>query len=270
MTEIVTDLSPNSLATAVKANLYAFFSTMRRSTAATVNDSPYGFNWQTNISHPWFNGMVSTQPPAADASQFVNEIVNYFQAHNVTSFTWWLAPHLEPTAWSQHLLAHGFQFNNSTPGMAIDLSVLPQIPQQPLTIQLVEDQHTLAEWTDIMARGFGMPAEMGTDFLTVFESLGTALPIRCYLGYLNGKPVASSTLFLGAGVAGIYNVATLAEARGQGVGSAMTLAPLYEARDMGYRVGVLQSSDMGYGVYQRLGFQKLCQMDHFYWQAQDS
>ena len=47
----------------------------------------------------------------------------------------------------------------------------------------------------------------------------------------------------------------------------MTLFPLYEARNLGYRVGVLQSSDMGFRVYQRLGFAQYCRMDHFYWAA---
>jgi len=270
MTEILTDLSPTSLTTAVKANFYAFFHWMRNSAAATVHNSSHGFNWRTNIAHPWFNGMLSTLPPAADASQIINETVNYFQADDVPSFSWWLAPHLEPTGWSQHLLAFGFQYNNSTPGMAIDLATLPQPTESPLTIRRVEGQDMLAEWIDVLMRGFGMPTEMGSGFFALLEGLGTDFPYRHYLGYLNDKPVASSTLFLGAGVAGIYNVATVAEARGQGIGSTMTLAPLYDARDMGYRGSVLQSSEMGYGVYQRLGFQKLCRMDHFYWQAPGS
>ncbi|MBK8900103.1 MAG: GNAT family N-acetyltransferase [Anaerolineaceae bacterium] len=270
MTEIVADLSQTSLATAVKANLYAFFQALCYSGAATVHDSLHGFNWRTDIAHPWFNGMLSTLPPTADASQIINETVNYFQAHDVPHLSWWLAPHLEPTDWSQYLLAYGFRYNNSTPGMAVDLATLPQPTQHPLTIQRVEGQHMLAEWTDTLKRGFGMPAEMASGMISIFESLGTDLPFRSYLGYLNDRPVACSTLYLGAGVAGIYNIATVPEARGQGVGSAMTLAPLYEAREMGYRAGILQSSEMGYGVYQLLGFQKLCQVDYFYWQVPDS
>jgi ribosomal protein S18 acetylase RimI-like enzyme len=264
MTDILTDLSPSSLAMAIKANLYAFFQSCRYSSKATVHDSSHGFRWHTNVSHPWFNGILSTLSPTADATQTVHDTLNYFQSHNINSFTWWLAPHLEPTVWSQHLLPHGFQYVDNTPGMAIDLAALPLPVQHPLTIRQVEDRQMLAEWTRILVRGFEMPEEMIPDFLAFIGSLGTNLPFRHYLGFLNDQPVAASTLFLGAGVAGIYNVATVTAARGQGIGSAMTLAPLVEAHDMGYRVGILQSSDMGYRMYQRLGFQKLCQIDHFY------
>ncbi len=62
-------------------------------------------------------------------------------------------------------------------------------------------------------------------------------------------------------------VATLPAARGRGVGAAMTIAPLYEARQMGYHGGILQSSQMGYPLYRRLGFQHLCAMEHFYWEG---
>jgi hypothetical protein len=45
----------------------------------------------------------------------------------------------------------------------------------------------------------------------------------------------------------------------------MTLAPLPAAREMEYRVSVLQSSEMGFNVYLRLVFQKLCYVDHYCW-----
>jgi ribosomal protein S18 acetylase RimI-like enzyme len=81
---------------------------------------------------------------------------------------------------------------------------------------------------------------------------------------LHGKPVATSTLFYGGGAAGIYDVATLPELRGKGLGAALTLQPLLDARSQGYRIGVLQSSEMGFNVYKKLGFRHLCQIENFY------
>jgi ribosomal protein S18 acetylase RimI-like enzyme len=56
-------------------------------------------------------------------------------------------------------------------------------------------------------------------------------------------------------VVGIYSVGTIPEARGKGIGSAITLRALLDARRRGYRVGLLQSSEMGYNMYRRLGFE---------------
>jgi GNAT superfamily N-acetyltransferase len=79
---------------------------------------------------------------------------------------------------------------------------------------------------------------------------------RHYLGWWQGAPVATTSLFLSAEVAGVYFVFTLPEARRQGIGAAITLAALQEARQLGYNIGVLGSSVMGYPVYRRLGFQQ--------------
>jgi predicted acetyltransferase len=99
----------------------------------------------------------------------------------------------------------------------------------------------------------------------MLATLGTSM--SSYLVTLNDQPVATSSLVLDAGVAGIYNVATLPEWRGKGLGAAATLHPLREARQMGYQIGILQSSNMGYKVYQRLGFKELCRLNCYHWQA---
>jgi hypothetical protein len=54
---------------------------------------------------------------------------------------------------------------------------------------------------------------------------------------------------------------------GKSIGAAMTLYPLLEARQRGCRAGILQSSVMGYRVYQRLGFKELGKLECYHWQA---
>ena len=87
-----------------------------------------------------------------------------------------------------------------------------------------------------------------------------------YLVFLNGKPVGTSQLFISEGVAGIYNVTCLPDARGKGIGSAVTLAPLLKARQIGCQMGILQASKKGYNVYRRLGFQDFGKLSLYLWE----
>ena len=153
--------------------------------------------------------------------------------------------------------------------MAVDLSMLPEgVPLlDHLTIERVYDEGDLAAWRGTLARGFGEgPVEaewVGEMYRRL--GLGDERPWRHYLGRLGGEPVATSTLFVDASVAGVYFVFTVEEARRRGIGAAMTLAPLLEARGRGYRVGVLGSSDMGLAVYRRLGFREYCKIRIYEW-----
>jgi GNAT superfamily N-acetyltransferase len=177
-----------------------------------------------------------------------------------------LHPAVPFAPWAEVLSRHGFHADHDTPGMALDLELLPSDRPTPPTLCIVpvDNLDQLKVWTEVFIAGYELPQAWAASFYDLMAGLGLDWPTRNYLGYLDGEAVVTSTRFLGAGVAGIYDVATVPRARGCGLGAALTWTPLIEARTLGYRVGVLQSSGMGYSVYQRLGFQKVCDMDHFY------
>ena len=150
--------------------------------------------------------------------------------------------------------------------MALGPQELPtsSFTPQGLEISTVEDKTKLRVWAHVFTLGYGLPPNWESAIFDMWFGLGFDFPIRNYLGYLDGEPVATSTVFYGAGVAGIYDVATLPHSRGKGIGTALTLKPLLDAHEMGYHIGVLQSSEMGYNVYKKLGFKHLCQIEYFY------
>jgi len=156
--------------------------------------------------------------------------------------------------------------------MAIDLRSLDEPLSLPprISLERVSDVESLQIWLRVMSQGSSMPEKVLDPLSEVarnyhFES---EADVVCYLGRFDGRPVATSMLYLDAGVAGLYNVATLPEARRQGFGTALTLAPLLDARARGYRIGILQSSPMGLNIYRRLGFREYCVFHGYFWQGQ--
>lgn len=265
MGDVLTDPAPQALAAAVHNNLFALFELLSRSRLAERFDSPQFLRWHTRVQHPWFNGVLLRAAPSVDAEAVVAEMVAYFRARHVGHFTLWCAAGIEPDRWQPVLEAHGVRRDNHTPGMTKVLTSLETRAEPPgLTIAQVTDDKTLHQWVQVLLAGFGADATAETSLFELMASLGDDPSMRHYLGYLDGRPIATSTILLAAGVAGIYFVATAPEARGRGIGTAMTLRPLGEARDSGYRIGILQASGMGLPMYRRLGFQQCCTTDHFY------
>jgi GNAT superfamily N-acetyltransferase len=75
-----------------------------------------------------------------------------------------------------------------------------------------------------------------------------------FLGLLDEQPVATSAVYLSEDTAGVYNVATLEAARGKGVGAAITWAAALCGLERGSERSILQASQMGEPVYERMGY----------------
>ena len=74
-----------------------------------------------------------------------------------------------------------------------------------------------------------------------------------------------SELFLGRGVAGVHMVVTADRFRRRGSGMAVTRAALDEGRRAGMTIGVLQASEQGRPVYERLGFEPCGRFVEYAW-----
>lgn len=251
--------------TAPASSLKAFYRLIGNSPEAETHILDGFFYWHTQIAHPWFNGALVSRAPSSDESGIIAHTRNFFADRNVNSHTVWLEDDLQVEAWAAHLKPAGYTVNLGPPGMSADLKDLPDSVPVPegFSIRPVEDHALMKTWSVLFARGYGLPGSFAEPYGALMASFGFDRQVRSYLGYLDGVPVTASSLFLDDGTAGIYNVATLPESRGRGLGAAITLAPLLEARQMGVEIGTLQSSEMGFRVYQRLGFRKVCDVVHF-------
>jgi len=263
---MLTDMSVQALVAAINGNLHCFLRYLHVSPVTEYYQHDGLVRWRTPVPHAWLNGVLCSRLPGHDERPAVDETLAYFRAHNVPAISWWLDSPLEMGDWERHLGRRGFRYERGTPGMAVSLGDLQDgRAVAGLEVVNVQDASALQVWTHTMVAGFGLPAAWESGIQPLFEGLGLDPPIRHYVGYVHGQPAAIATLFLAAGVAGLQYLATAPEFRGRGVAQALALTALHEARTLGYRAGILQSSDKGYNLYLRLGFRTLCHVGYFYW-----
>jgi GNAT superfamily N-acetyltransferase len=134
-----------------------------------------------------------------------------------------------------------------------------------LEVREVADAADFQAWWETCRDSFPFDPVIAAAWRAVHEPLGfgDASPLHNYIGWLNGRPVAVSAILYGRETAGIWNVGTMADVRGRGIGRETTLAALRDARDRGYATSVLGSSPMGLPVYTRIGYVEVCRIRHF-------
>jgi GNAT superfamily N-acetyltransferase len=267
MPEVLRDLSGSVLSKVIETNLYALL--------------PFSHNWPqaevytgrdiswciTDISFPSCNSVFRAQLNPEDIDSTIKSLILRGRTRNVP-LQWWIGQDTTPSNLGEYLIAHGFTRFGDGAGMAIDLLAMKEYILAPsaLTIMHVNDIENLKTWCHVSAIGFGMPAVAESALFKWFTTcIDLKLPLKFYLGWYDREPVSTSLLFLAEGVAGIYFVATIPEARRRGIGFAITLKALQEARDMEYRVGILQASKMGEPVYRKIGFQEYCKISSYIW-----
>ncbi|HLJ53647.1 MAG TPA: GNAT family N-acetyltransferase [Chthonomonadaceae bacterium] len=170
---------------------------------------------------------------------------------------WIVGPTSEPAGLKERLLAAGLVPGPGMEAMAVDLDRVAEAPMPDgVLLEEVCDDAAMSAWIEVLAAGYEIAPEVAAAFGCWPRHLGysSRSKMRAFLAREGARPVACSLVYLHDGVAGIYCVATAPGARRRGIGRAMTVAPLLEARAAGYRTAVLQASAAGESIYRRIGF----------------
>lgn len=215
---------------------------------------------------------MGAQLPPERVEPVIQSIITDASARSIPVL-WWTGPSTHPADLGTFLLKHGFVLVDDETGMAVDLAYLDENRPLPpnLSIQRVQDGPALKQWCRTMVAGFEIPPLMAEIVAKSWYDLLSRIntdSVQAYLAWWGDMPVAISLLHQGGGAAGIYAVATVPEARRRGIGVWITLRPLLQARLRGYRVGILQASEMGLSVYRSLGFQEYCQIRSYRWRPE--
>jgi ribosomal protein S18 acetylase RimI-like enzyme len=267
----VDDRSTTRFVRALEDNLVEAWASIGHAPGVEIFEWPGLRGMATAIPHPAVNGIFRATLAPDEVHARIDEVLACFAVRRLPML-WWVGPATRPADLCQQLEAHGLDHAEDIPGMAVDLAAINEHLAVPRDLEIlpVADAGLLAHWSHIIAVGFEFPTGYEEPIYAIFGTpgLGDSAAWRHYLGVLQGAPVATASLFLGQDSAGIYCVATLPEARRQGVGAAVTLEALRTARALGYPVAILQSSAIGRNVYRRLGFREFCTYHVYHWDGQ--
>jgi ribosomal protein S18 acetylase RimI-like enzyme len=81
--------------------------------------------------------------------------------------------------------------------------------------------------------------------------------VAAFLARLDGRPAGIAMTIVSHGVAGIYWVGSIEEARGRGLGWTVTATAVNAGFDMGAEIASLQASPMGESLYRQMGFETI-------------
>jgi GNAT superfamily N-acetyltransferase len=150
----------------------------------------------------------------------------------------------------------------SVPGMAL----YPISPGGPGTgktagheIRRISDAAGLEDHLRTLAGGFEIAVPILGPWIG--EELWRRDGCAVYVGYTDGKPVTTGFGVRTGRTIGVYNIATIESARRRGYGAAMTERVVADGAAAGCDVGILQASEMGQPIYERLGFRTVIGRD---------
>jgi ribosomal protein S18 acetylase RimI-like enzyme len=200
-----------------------------------------------------FNGLAVLQPIDGDQLREAFDWLNRRGAR----YTVWVREDLSPDV-RPMLEGLGFEATEwPEPVMAIESTASIPPPPAGVVVRPVTDRAGLEDHIG----SSGMPEDLMRMLYTP-AFLGDP-EIRLFTAYLDGRAAGTSVAIRSDDVAGVYAVGVPEELRGQGIGTAVTWAAVGAGAAWGSRLVVLQSSELGFGVYRRMGFEVLTRYEMY-------
>ncbi|HYM84777.1 MAG TPA: GNAT family N-acetyltransferase [Candidatus Dormibacteraeota bacterium] len=240
---------------AFESSLVAFVRAVRGQPWSEVVETDDVIVGVTGVPLPAMNIVARAvlAPPTADAR--IGEVLARLAGCHVP-FSWWVTPTSAPGDLVGRLTRAGLADAAALPAMALDLAAWTRRGTPPgVGVERVREGGAWTDTVRAMALGFDLPDAVVPTLAERFGALLSRRDLRWFAARFDGEIVACALSVVSGGVVGIYNVATIPEARGRGAGSAVTAAALADGRRSGATVAVLESSEMGHAVYRRLGFE---------------
>lgn len=258
--------STDSRVAAVGDNLERFVATVADADGFVRGDDPDVTTLWSDYPFPLFNAISRARFAPGTVERRAREVVAAYIGRGLP-FLWWATPSTTSPALEQACAAAGMMLEE-VPGMHRPLTEPVDVrAPEGLRLELAPPE-SIGVLTDVMLAGFGMPGWLKDPMIEMFGGFASEELVNV-LATLDGEPVASGSAYLGDGTAGIYNIATLEDFRGRGIGYAVTAWLMNAGLERGCDQTILHASQDGFPVYERLGYETVCTLSQMAWVPSD-
>lgn len=126
-----------------------------------------------------------------------------------------------------------------------------------LDVRRVSTPDEVTDYGTVVGDANDDPGERERATLLFDDDSIVAPHIAAFVAYDDGDPVSCAMTLVSHGVAGVFYVATRERARRRGLGDALTRLAAGAGFELGARAAWLGASEMGAGLYRRIGFTEL-------------
>ncbi len=225
---------------------------------AEIEDKPGWLLGAGSASHPVISNAVFRRDDGADPGELIAHAKEFFGERGRGFSVWCRAEQTEDRDLLAAAEAAGLQFAYAMPEMTLRAPVqTPALPSDVELRRLATKGQAEDYWRVAIASyaSLGFPPEVFAGYSDHSGLL--AENVAAFLAYLDGEPVAIAMTIVSDGVAGIYWVGTLEQARGKGLGRAVTAAATNAGFELGADLASLQASPMGKPIYEAMGYETI-------------
>jgi len=224
----------------------AYFRHLGTSSAADVLERDGAYAVRTGVSSNTENGVVSAGPVAEAVA---SELIAWLRGVPAS----WLCAEGDD---ARVLVDAGCRPDNDAWEMHGAVGDVEPDPPAGITIVPVTSERELDAWLDVAGPcGWFDDAADRRARRELLVGLGLAAPLFLYVAFRGDRPVAMASAFYAGELAYLTDLAVLDDERRRGIGRALALTRLRQARELGCRTAVLGPSPDGAKLYGALGFE---------------
>jgi GNAT superfamily N-acetyltransferase len=209
----------------------------------------------SGLSCDTFNIIHITHGKTVLAKNIV-DAVNYFKTKGLAYCLWTCKENLTENVRAAIEFLNLKQ-QNSEPGMLLSLANYQPVQNKSHENAVIGNNRKLIQnYAEVVAKNW-TPTDLNVleYYNKVTSTILNTNTIQFSVYYQDNKPVSAIELFsCDDKTVGLYGLATLETYRGKGIGTSLLTFALNKCKELGYSNVILQASEDGLGIYNKMGF----------------